>query len=802
MSHASPVNGENPHLPLLRKRVAKAPVQPGVYRWLDADGTVLYVGKAKNIRNRLRNYVAPGKTGHGPWRLAFLRQIADFNVTVTNTELEALMLETNLIKEMKPKYNVLMKDDKNYLYVRIDLRTAYPRIETVRKWQGDGAKYFGPYTHSDRVNGILALLRKLHGYRTCKMGIAPLEAGTSRIPLQVECTNRDRPTPCLDHHIGQCTAPCIGQLSPQDYRAQCIDPVLEFLSGKTAATEALVRERMQKAALEKQFELAAQYRDALQVILREQESQLAIDATGEDADVLGMELLSERAYIVILHRRIGRIIGEAHYALPATNEDGAELLTQFITQFYSEHEIPPALLIGLDLPSRKDIEAWLSERRGTRVRVDVPERGRKSHLVELAEKNAHGKAEQEAKRWEAEERNRTLALQGLQENLRLSRPPKRIEAYDISHFAGSDTVGSMVVGINGEAQSDQYRSFTMKSLGTGDIDDYKSLQEMLRRRLKYLHQDLRAQIKERAEQGWIIEKARKADQESLLALSKEHGLADDDLTYRDYLVVRHADTIVGFCRMITYDKNIRTIRSLWVHADHRQHHLGHLLVRSLVQRAKSGKVYLICKPELHDYYGEIGFEPVHTPPPILAQKITEWQKDPAAPPLTVFVYIFARHKTDASLESRPDLIVIDGGKGQLNAVCAVLREAGMDLPIIGLAKREEEVFVPGRSEPVIFRQDSPAKFLLMRLRDEAHRFSNRHREKRAKTSLTKSALTDIPGIGEKTMLALLKKFGSLAAAQAADDLQLIDTLNRDQLAAFRSHTQQPNDVTQSSGQDE
>lgn len=781
--------GREEEMRKLRAQVAKAPTGPGIYRWRDSAGDILYVGKAKNLRNRLRNYVAPNKAGHGPWRQAFLKQIVDFDVTVTNTELEALMLETNLIKEMKPKYNVLMKDDKNYLYVRIDLRLPYPRIETVRKWQSDGAKYFGPYTRSEELNGILDLLRKLYGYRTCKMGIVPVAAPspTATIPLQMECSNPDRPIPCLDHHIGQCKAPCIGVISAEQYAQECITPIIRYLQGDTAAAHALVQEKMKEAALQKQFELAAQYRDHIRVIQREQEAQLAIDATGEDADVLGVELLSERAFVVILHRRTGRIIGEAQFIVPTASDEISDILTQFITQFYSEHEVPPSILLSATVTDHQELQDWLTAKRGTNVKLLVPERGRKSHLVELAEKNARSKAEQEAKRWEAEEQNRVLALGGLQSQLKLESPPKRIEAYDISHFAGIDTVGSMVVAINGEASSDQYRMFTIKTLQEGEVDDYRSLQEVLRRRLKYFDQNVRTVLARLKADQITVAKARKADQPVLEALSTEHHIAHDDAAYGDYVVARKAEDIIGFCRMIDYE-GIRTIRSLWVHPDYREHRLGHVLVRTLLTRAKKGKVYLACRASLTDYYAELGFQPVQTPPPVLEKKLSEWNQgvEPEQQ-MVIFVYIFAKQKEDPSLGSRPDLIVIDGGKGQLNAVCKVMKEMNIDLPIIGLAKREEEVFVPGRSDAIIFRQDSPAKFLLMRLRDEAHRFSNRHREKRAKASLTKSALIDIPGIGEKTMQELFKKFGSLAAAKAASDLELISILNQSQLAALRQH---------------
>ena len=240
------------HLALLRKRIAKAPTDPGVYRWLDEDGDVLYVGKAKNLRNRLKSYVEKtmAKT-MGPWKIALMERARDFSCTITNTELEALILETNLIKENKPKYNVLMKDDKNYVYVRVAIQESFPSVEIVRRMTDDGARHFGPYTSALSVRETLAMLRKIFPYRTCKMDIAVSgqrsavstrsPSPESRIPILV--THRDRPTPCLDHHIHQCSAPCIGTVTPEEYRAQSIDGVINFLKGDYRAVHELQEEK-------------------------------------------------------------------------------------------------------------------------------------------------------------------------------------------------------------------------------------------------------------------------------------------------------------------------------------------------------------------------------------------------------------------------------------------------------------------------------------------------------------------------------------------------------------------------------
>jgi excinuclease ABC subunit C len=295
----------NDRLTQLRRRIAKAPLEPGVYRFLDADGTVLYVGKAKELRNRLKSYVQKNPDKQlGPWKLALIERIADVEMTVVGSELEALVLETNLIKQIRPKYNVLMKDDKNYVYVRVSLQETYPRVDIVRKMEEDGAKYFGPKTSAEQVRRTLNFLRKIFPYRTCKMSIEPagsmeMENGKLRmdndgggfskndsaipnspfsifhssrsstavsIPIEVVCTNRDRPTPCLDFHIGQCTAPCIGNITPEQYRADCIEGVLQFFKGDHGAVERLLKDRMAQAAAAKEFEQAAKLRDQLKTL--------------------------------------------------------------------------------------------------------------------------------------------------------------------------------------------------------------------------------------------------------------------------------------------------------------------------------------------------------------------------------------------------------------------------------------------------------------------------------------------------------------------------------------------------------
>ncbi|TSC58422.1 MAG: UvrABC system protein C [Candidatus Peregrinibacteria bacterium Greene0416_19] len=811
----------NPHLDELRKRVATAPAGPGIYKWKDAEGTVLYVGKAKNLKNRLRSYVQM-KDASGPWKQSFLRQIADFEVTVVGNEIEALILETNLIKELRPKYNVLMKDDKNYVYARVTVQDPFPRVETVRRFDPhDGAKYFGPMLSGSELVNTLTMLRKIFPFRMCRMEIEPVSqpknpsphppslknpsphplapspdggggmgGGGWSIKMDVVCTHKDRPTPCLDHHIGSCTAPCVGTKTPEEYFRESIDGVIRFLKGDYESVKDLVKVKMRQAALEKKFELAAQLRDYLGTIERLQSGQQIItDTTGEDSDVIAVALLSGRADVCVMYRRGGKLIGDSCFSLSGQAESEAGVLAQFLPQYYGDGiDIPGTLIVSEELLDAKTLEGWLTGLKGRKVQILLPERGRKSHLLQLAEKNVQEKARQRELKWEAARGNAENAQRQLQEILHLPVLPHRIECYDISHLGGTETVGSMTVAIAGRAANDQYRSFTIRSLKEGDVDDYKALQEVLTRRIRRLVEDLPAEQEKWKGKGVTFGKALKKEQEQIETISRANpgDIGSDMVDYRDYVVARHGGAVIGMARLFVYPPKIPTIRSVWVHDAWRGNKLGQFLVRKILRGLKRGKMYLHSKASLEDYYAAVGFRHVLTPPPALREKLERFHAEhPDAEPSLIMVYDASQNKIDVSLSSCPDLLVIDGGKGQLSAVTAVLQKFGVQIPVIGLAKREEEVFVPDRSTPLLFPPDSPAKFLLMRLRDEAHRFANHHREKRGMKQMKKSALDEIPGIGEETKVKLLKKFGSVGAIKAASDGELLVILSEGQLRELR-----------------
>lgn len=768
---------DHPAIESLRKRIAQAPTEPGVYKWLDEKGEVLYVGKAKNLRNRLRSYVAnKTDTFAGPWKLSFLQQIADFQVTVVNNEVEALVLETNLIKELKPKYNVMMKDDKNYLFIRVS-DESYPRVETVRRLGRDHAQYFGPYLSSYEVHRILDMLHEAVQYRACTHSLDVLNGKGAAMK------------PCLDSQIGLCCGLCGGVIDKDTYRAR-ITEVIAFLRGRQDTVRVQLQERMQEAVRGQKFERAAKLRDLLKTLDGETAQQIASDPNGDDADIVGVAILSGRASVVLFHQRGGRLLGEIHFSLRGQAESAASVLEQFLPQYYEEgREIPPVIILSEDFEDRAVLEQLLRERRGGAVRILVPERGKKSRLLQLAEKNAQEKARQEEVKWEAEKRNIEEALTGLQMALGLKEPPRRIEGYDISHLGGTETVGSMVVIKDGKAANDQYRNFTIRSMREGVVDDYKALREVLRRRLRHVSGGLQTEVETWKQNGVEIRKARKADRPSIETLIKENprDLSSDDLDQGEFTVAIRESEVVGCCRIFLHPTGLRELRSVCVAESERGDRLGHVVVRLCLSREKKEKTYIVIDPQLEQYYASVGFRHVLKCPPVLAKKVEGiLQDDPSLAPPIVMVYDPVQNKTDSSLSDAPDLLVIDGGKGQLGAALEVLKEAQLTIPAVGLAKREEDIFVPGQSEPIVLAKDSPAQFMLMRLRDEAHRFANRHRERRGSVTAKRSILDTIPSIGPETKKILLSRYKTIDGIKNAPADELRELLNDDQYHALRS----------------
>lgn len=592
--------------PQLQATLAALPARPGVYLMRDARGTVLYVGKAQNLRARVRSYWQKQASGGGPGEVHRIREVidrvADVEHTLTDSVSEALLLEANLIKRYQPRFNVRLKDDKSYPYIRITLGDDFPRVERTRKLAADGSRYFGPYASASSVDEAMNLIRRLFPFRTCTIEIHEGERALRR--------------PCLLYHIKRCQGPCIEAISREAYRAD-IAQVELFLEGRQEAVVRGLRREMEAASAATEYERAAALRDKVRAIERTMEDQKMAAFARTELDALGLARSASQAAVQVFAVRAGKLVGRDVYVLetPAGAPDD-EVLAGFVLQFYTRStHVPPTILVPLRPADAADLEGFLAVRRGHAVRLAVPERGEKRRLVELAARNAGDALAREQARWLADEGKTLAALEELAAAIGLPGPPLRIECYDVSTIQGRATVGSMVVFEEGRPRTGAYRRFRIRDVA--GQDDFAAHAEMLRRRL---------------------------------------------------------------------------------------------------YRVRSGE--------------EGGAEELR------------W--------------------------ALPDLILVDGGKGQLAADVAVLDELGLgDLPIAGLAKEREELFLPDRPDPVVLLPTSPALYLVQRIRDEAHRFAiTYHRELRRKAAV-KSAFDDLPGVGPARRRALLRTFGSAKRVREA-----------------------------------
>jgi excinuclease ABC subunit C len=591
----------------LKERLKGLPKKPGVYIYRDAQNRIIYVGKAINLKNRVRSYFQRGNQSAKVSSL--MGQVADFEYIVTDSEIEALIFECNLIKEHRPRFNVRLRDDKQYPYLRIGMDDPWPRPEIRRKVGRDGARYFGPFTDSRSVRRTLDLLNRMFPYCTCNVA----EHGQKRA--------------CLNYHIGRCLGPCVGACTREEYMT-VVDQVCLFLEGKTGRILDDLRSKMEEASENLLYERAAVLRDQVIAVERTVERQKVISTALTDQDVIAFARNDGEACVEVFFVRQGKMIGREHFVLEGTqDEDAKAIMNSFVTQFYAEATfIPEEILLQNAAAEMEILEAWLKRRRGDQVRLVVPRRIEEKLLVEMVAGNASEALEQLRTRWLADKRKTSQAVAELALALSLPEDPRRIECYDISNIQGTNAVGSMVVFEEGRPKNSEYRRFRIKSVQ--GANDYAMLQETLTRRLKRALETARAR-----------EAAENAEVEAPL---------------------------------------------------------------------------------------------------------------------------------DSPWGSLPDLLIVDGGKGQLSAALEVRDELGLqDLPVVALAKEREELFLPGRSDPVLLPRDSQGLFLVQRIRDEAHRFAlNYHRGLRRHGAVA-SLLDEVPGIGSKRKTALLRKFGSLTAIRQA-----------------------------------
>jgi excinuclease ABC subunit C len=459
----------------LEAQVASFPDAPGVYLFKDGRGRVLYVGKADVLRDRVRAYFGPTLDVR---HIRMVERSERVEFAVTGSISEAYLLEASLIKQHKPRYNIRLKDDKSYPYVKITLGEDFPRILRTRSLGDRTARYFGPFANAKSVDQSLDLLQKLFPYRTCKLTILAGDEGKGRtVPPSALPGGR----PCLLFHLKRCTAPCVGNTTKDEYRAT-IDKSVLFLEGRYETLARATRKEMESAAETLEFERAAALRDRLTAIDRTLDRQEVHAYRGDDFDVLAAALAEGDAVVQLFRVRDGTIVGRDHFALEGSEGAGPpEVIASFLRQHYSAATtLPPEIVTPTTLPEADSLETFLTERRGGPARLLVPQRGKKRHLAELAERNAKDALEQERVRWLADRGKTEVALRELQEALGLEGPPKRIECYDVSHVQGTSVVSSMVVFEDGRPAKSQYRRFRARI--TDRNDDFTNMRDTLKRR--------------------------------------------------------------------------------------------------------------------------------------------------------------------------------------------------------------------------------------------------------------------------------------------------------------------------------
>ncbi len=602
----------------LQEKLRNIPQKPGVYQFKDRAGEILYVGKAINLRNRVRQYFQKSAR-HDPRRAAMIARIHDLEMIVTDSEVEALILETTLIQKIKPRYNVDLKDDKSYPYIVVT-NEPFPRVFATRRLIRDGSRYFGPYTDVKNMHASLKMIRELYKVRSCNYRI------------DEETIRRRSVKVCFDFHIKKCEGPCEGLVS-RDHYNEMINEVVHILRGKTASLMRRLEETMNAAADRMEYEKAAGLRDRIRQLSIYTNRQKVVDSEMVDRDVVALAMEDDDACAVVFSVRDGKLVGRRHFYLSAIEgKEQGEVLEQFIERYYAEREdIPGEIFLPFDPESPSALKEWLGMRRSAAMELTVPKIGEKARLMAMCTKNAEFLLELLKAQKEKNKDYIPKSLRVLQSDLHLAIPPRRIECFDISTIQGSDTVASMVVFVNGRAKKSDYRKFKIR--GVEGQDDFASMREVIERR---------------------------------------------------------------YTRV----------------------------------RAEGGEM--------------------------------------------------------------PDLVIVDGGKGQLSSALEVLEriglrrkggeggsDGGQDLPVIGLAKRLEEVYFPGVPDPQSIAKTSPGLKLLQQIRDEAHRFAiTYHRTIRSKRTL-QTELDLIAGIGKKRAKELLEVFGSVQGVKFATYDQLADVVGSD-----------------------
>ncbi|HEU4423428.1 MAG TPA: excinuclease ABC subunit UvrC [Pilimelia sp.] len=663
------------------------PDAPGVYRFFDATGRVIYVGKAKSLRSRLSSYFAD-TFGMHPRTQQMVTTAARVDWVTVSSEVEALQLEYSWIKEYDPRFNVRYRDDKSYPYLAVTLDEEFPRLQVMRGAKRKGVRYFGPYSHAWAIRETLDLLLRVFPARTCSGGVFKRAGQIGR--------------PCLLGYIGKCSAPCVGRVSAEEHR-RIVEEFCDFMAGRTDTMVRRLERDMQQASDELEFEKAARLRDDLVALRRAMEKQTVVLGDGTDADVVAFAEDPLEAAVQVFHVRGGRVRGQRGWVVEKTEDlTTGDLVHHFCSQIYGaqvengsgEVGVPRELLVPALPPDADALAEWLSQHRGSRVALRVPQRGDKKALLETVARNAGQALTQHKLRRAGDLTTRSKALEEITDALGLDTAPLRIECFDVSQIQGTDVVASMVVFEDGLPRKSEYRRFAVRGGGT---DDVAAMSEVLRRRfLRYL------------------------EATGAPAPAGPAGPAD------------------GAAGPVGPDD-----------------------AAGAVEPARADGA---VEPAGAD--GTV--EPAGADGTI----------EPAGPDGGFIDPLTGRPRKFAY---PPQLVVVDGGQPQVNAVAAVLAELGVnDVAVCGLAKRLEEVWLPHDEFPVILPRASEGLYLLQRIRDEAHRFAiTYHRQRRSKR-MTASGLDTVPGLGEVRKKALLRRFGSLKrlAAASAEEIAEVPGIGR------------------------
>src|SRR5436190_3436572 len=473
------------------------PHKPGIYLMKDAQGTILYVGKAISLYNRVRSYFQESSV-LGPKNRSMVAKVEDIEFLVVKNEVEALVLESNYIKQYRPKYNVLLRDDKTYPYIKVSLTEDFPRVYRVRSFQRDGNRYFGPYTNSGAVDSTLDLLNKLFGFRTCRYDASAWAPPRNGEPPS-GWKQKLLPRPCTQYYIHRCIAPCVAYATREEYDT-VIQQVILFLEGKHDEVVKTLQEQMQTAAENLNFEEAARIRDRIKAVERILEKQRVIHTEGQDdQDVIALASGEDETCALVFFFRNGKLVGREFFILQGTRDSNAgEVMSSFIQQFYeSSPHVPAEMIVEAEPDDKAVVQTWLKEKREGAVSITAPKRGEKVRLIEMVKQNAQEVLEQQRIKWLTDSQKTQLALEELQEALNLVAPPQRIECYDISNTQGTNSVGAMVVFEAGRPKSSEYRRFKIKTVA--GANDFASHQEVLRRRFRKAASMLAESAAERAE---------------------------------------------------------------------------------------------------------------------------------------------------------------------------------------------------------------------------------------------------------------------------------------------------------------